>query len=405
MRSPIRPNLARALRRAALLLTLGTSALTGAVAVTSCSSADTTAPLQPTGGGTATIVITPNTTSLVVGATLPLQAVAHDASGNIVPDASIHWSSSDTAVATVSSTGVVTGKGIGSAQIAASAEGKSAIATLSVVAVPVASVAVAPTSGSIVTGGTMSLAAVTYDANGNALPNRAVVWASSAPQVATVSSTGKVTAVAAGTATITATSEGKVGSAQITVTPPAPTPVASVVVTPGSKSLSVGGTVTLSAATLDASGKTLTGRAITWSTSSGAVATVTTSGVVTAIGAGTATITATSEGQSGTATITVTAPTSPAPPPAGAKLTSLVVSPANAAMQTGQTLDFAATPLDQYGHAMSNVSVTWSSSAPKTASVRSLNPTTARVTANKSGYVTITASAGSVHTDVPIVIF
>lgn len=399
------PKFTHTLRRAALLLALGATAL-GGVSVTSCSSADTTAPLQPT-GGTATIVITPNTTSLVVGATLPLQAVAHDAAGNVVSDAAIHWSSSDTAVATVSSTGVVTGKGIGTAQIAASAEGKSAIAALSVVAVPVASVAVAPTTGSIVTGGTMSLTAITYDAGGNALSNRAVVWASSAPQVATVNNAGKVTAVATGTATITATSEGKIGSAQITVTPPAPTPVASVVVTPGSKSLSVRGTVTLSAATLDANGKPLTGRAVTWSTSSASVATVTTSGVVTAIAAGTATITATSEGQSGTATITVTAPTSPAPPPppAGAKLTTLAVSPPTGAMQPGQTLDLTATPLDQYGNVMSNVTVTWSSSSPKTASVHSLTTTTARVTANKGGYVTITATAGGISTDVPIAIF
>lgn len=399
--------LTRTVRRAALLLTLGATALGGAMTVTSCSGADATAPLQPTGGA-ATIVITPNATSLVVGATLPLQAVAHDASGNVVSDAAIHWSSSDTGVATVSSTGVVTAKGIGTAQIAASADGRSAIATLSVVAVPVASVAVAPTSGSIVTGGTMSLTAITYDASGNALSNRAVVWASSAPQVATVDNAGKVTAVASGTATITATSEGKVGSAQITVTPPAPTPVASVVVTPGSKSLSIGGTVTLAATTLDASGKTLTGRAVTWATSNASIATVTTSGVVTAIGAGTATITATSGGQSGTATITVTAPSpdaTPSPPPAGAKLTSLVVTPANAVMQSGQTLDFSATPLDQYGHVMSNISVSWSSSTPKVASVHTLNATTGRVSAIKSGYVTITATAGGVSTDVPIAVF
>lgn len=394
------------LRRAALLVTLGATALTGAVAVTSCSSADTTAPpLEPT-GRTATIVVAPNTTSLVVGATLPLQAVAHDAAGNVVPDAAIHWSSSDTSVATVSSAGVVTGKGIGTAQIAASAEGKSAIATLSVVAVPVASVAVAPTTGSIVVGGTMSLSAVPYDASGNALANRAIVWASSAPQVATVDNAGKVTAVATGTATVTATSEGKVGSAAITVTPPAPIPVASVAVTPGSKSLAIGGTVTLSATTRDATGKTLTGRTVTWSTSSASIATVTTSGVVTAIGAGTATITATSEGQSGTATITVTAPTTPAPPPAGAKLTYLVVSNIpTTSLSPGQTVDLTATPQDQNHNTMPNVTVSWSSSQSKVASVQSVTSTTGRVTAHKNGYVTITASAGGVSTDVPIVVF
>jgi hypothetical protein len=99
------------------------------------------------------------------------------------------------------------------------------------------------------------------------------------------------------------------------VTAATPAPVASVTVTPGSASIASGNTVQLSAVTRDASGNVLTGRSVSWASSNTAVATISSSGLVTGVGAGSATITATSEGKSGTAAITVTA--SPPPPPAG----------------------------------------------------------------------------------------
>jgi uncharacterized protein YjdB len=84
--------------------------------------------------------------------------------------------------------------------------------------VPVASVTVSPASGTLTAGGTYQLAATPRDSLGNALSGRAVSWSSSAPAVATVSGSGLVTGVAAGGATITATSEGKSGTAAVTVT-------------------------------------------------------------------------------------------------------------------------------------------------------------------------------------------
>ncbi|MEQ1692068.1 MAG: peptidoglycan DD-metalloendopeptidase family protein [Gemmatimonas sp.] len=68
------------------------------------------------------------------------------------------------------------------------------------------------------------------------------------------------------------------------------------------------GTVTLSATPRDAAGNSLSGRATTWSTSPATVATVSTSGVVTALAPGAVTITATSEGQSGSVVLTVVDP-------------------------------------------------------------------------------------------------
>jgi Bacterial Ig-like domain (group 2) len=66
------------------------------------------------------------------------------------------------------------------------------------------------------------LTATVKDASGAILTGQSVTWASSSSGVATVSSTGLVSGVAAGSATITATSNGKQGQATVTVTAPAP---------------------------------------------------------------------------------------------------------------------------------------------------------------------------------------
>src|SRR5207249_9910268 len=97
-------------------------------------------------------------------------------------------------------------------------------------------------------------------AAGNVRAGRVVAGTSGPATVATVSTTGLVTGVSAGPATVTATSEGKTGSAAITVN----AVVASVTVTPASASLTVGGTVQLAATPKDASGNALAARGVTW---------------------------------------------------------------------------------------------------------------------------------------------
>jgi hypothetical protein len=130
-----------------------------------------------------------------------------------------------------------------------------------------------------------------------------------------VSSSGLVTAIAVGTAQIIASCEGKTGSANLTVNSSTPVPVASVSVTLTSSSLTPGLTTQATATTRDANNNVLTGRSITWSSSNNALATVSASGLVTAVAVGSVQITATSEGVSGSANLTVVSP--PPPPPPG----------------------------------------------------------------------------------------
>ena len=99
-------------------------------------------------------------------------------------------------------------------------------ATTSASTAPVATVAVSPASASIGVAGTQQLTATLRDAGGNVLTGRTVTWASTNTLVATVSGSGLVSGLLAGSVTITATSEGQNGPATITVTalPPPPPP-------------------------------------------------------------------------------------------------------------------------------------------------------------------------------------
>jgi len=92
---------------------------------------------------------------------------------------------------------------------------------------PVAGVSVTLGSSSIVVGGTTQATAVLRDSAGNVLTGRSVTWTSSAPSAASISASGAVSALAAGSAIITATSGGVSGSQSLTVTAPPPPPESS----------------------------------------------------------------------------------------------------------------------------------------------------------------------------------
>src|SRR5205809_649327 len=252
----------------------------------------------------ASVSISPASASVSVGQTVQLAAMPKDANGNLLSGRTVSWSSGNTDVATVAASGLVTGVSAGAATITAASEGQTGTAAITVTSVPVASVAVSPTTASVAVGQTQQLSATPKDASGNPLTGRTVSWSSGNTAVATVSASGLVTGVGAGAATITAASEGQSGTAAITVTS---VPVASVAVSPAAASVPAGQAVQLSAVTKDSAGTVLTGRALTWASSNGGIASVNGSGLVTGVAVGAATITATSEGKSGTAAITVTA--------------------------------------------------------------------------------------------------
>ena len=332
------------------------------------------------GGGpdpVATVLVSPNTATLMVGTTVQLSVALKNAAAEVLAGRPVRWRSSDDNAATVTATGLVTAKAAGPVTITASSEGQSGSATVTIIPVPVASVTVVPSTASLGAGTSSQLSAVTRDSAGGVLTGRAVTWLSNSAAV-TVSATGLVTAAATGSATITATSEGKSGTATITVDP---TPVATVSVSPLTATVGVAATTQLTATTRDAANQVLTGRVVAWFSSATGVAQVDPNGVVTGVTMGQATITAISEGKTGSATITVVA---------GAPA-AITVSPNPATVNAGETVQLSAQVQDAAGNPLSGQTVTWSSLTPSVATVNG----SGLVSGVTTGTALITATSGS----------
>jgi uncharacterized protein YjdB len=349
---------------------------------TACSGGDTSVEVvQRT--AVASISLTIPSPTLLAGQSQHAAAMPRDANGAALTGRAVTWQSSNPLVASVDGTGMISAVAPGTDVITASSEGVSAQGALTVMAVPpvpVASVTVSPASSSIQVGATAQLTAVTRDASNNVLSGRAVVWTSASTSIATVNSTGLVTAVGGGTTNITASSEGVTGQSTVTVTVPV-VPVASVTISPATANVRVGGSVQLSAVTRDANNAVLTGRAINWTSANPAVASVSSSGLVSGVGAGSTSVSATSEGIVGTAAITVTI----------VPVASVSVSPAAPSIQVGGQVQLSAVTRDSAGNVLTGRTVTWSSSNATFATVS----TSGLVMGVAAGNTTITATSGS----------
>jgi len=160
---------------------------------------------------------------------------------------------------------------------------------------------------------------------------------------------------------------------------------AQVQVSPATATLtSVGATQQLSATVRDAQGAVLAGAAVTWSSSNGSSASVSSTGLVEAMGEGTALITASSGSASGQATVSVQLP---APVAASVEITPAAVTLSSA----GATEALTAVVRDSGGAEIAGAPVTWSSSDDGVATVSSSGV----VTAVASGAATITATSGA----------
>ena len=157
--------------------------------------------------------------SIARDATAQFTATPKDANGVTLTGRAVTWSSGNTGVASVSSSGVVTGVSEGGpVSIVATIEGITGSAQVTVTPLPVNQVTVAGPA-SVQVNSTAQMSVFLLDTHGNTVTgSRVVTWSSSLPAVASVSGTGQVTGVSVGgPVTITATSEGKSGSASITV--------------------------------------------------------------------------------------------------------------------------------------------------------------------------------------------
>ena len=235
-----------------------------------------------------------NTTNKVyIGKTLNMKVQAYPV-GHNVTNPTITWTSSNTSIATVNSSGVVTGKALGKATITARTTNGYTDSYEIVVVKPITGLSLNTSSVDMVVGGTRTIVATILPAD--ATDSKTLRWESSDPKVATVDSNGVIKALKPGRTTIrVVTVNGIPKTVAVTVY--------GVLLNKTSATLEVNKTVQLSANVIN-NNKSKTA---TWSSSNTNVATVNSSGLVTAKGEGTATITARDyAGRWASATIKVT---------------------------------------------------------------------------------------------------
>ena len=339
------------------------------------------------------VVISPQSSNLLVGQQQTLTAEVTDNAGNPIAGSTVTFSSGATGVATVTATGpltaTVTTTGSGQATITGTSGTKSGTATINVAAVPVASVTVTPTPDTVTLGGTVQLTATLKDSAGNTLTGRSVTWQSLNAGVATVSASGLVTSVGVGTAAISATAGGKTGLAEVTVNQ---VPVGSVTIAPLNDTVAVGAQKQLAVTVLDANNHPITNPAVTWSSTNNGVAIVSSTGLLQGVTTGTAQIIAASGGKADTNT-TLVVP---------ASVATVNVSIASSTIAVGGATVVTATSKDGGGNVLPGRAVAWSSGAAGTAGVSAggVDPNTQLDTATVTGVaiggpVTITATSSN----------
>ena len=327
----------------------------------------------------ASVTISPGSARLdALGVTVQLTATVHDQYGQVMSGALVIWASDDASIASVSGSGLVTAVGNGSVSITATSGSVSGGAVVTVEQV-VAVIEVTPASETLsAIGDTIRLAAQAFDGRGHAVAAVALGWQSSDTSVATVDSVGLVTAVGNGDANVAVTAGSATSKSAITVKQV----VVAIEVAPASETLSaIGDTIRLAAQAFDGRGHAVAAVALGWSSSDTLVATVDSTGLVTAVGNGEATVTATSGAATSNAVVTV-----------NQVVAAIRVFPDAATLWLfGDTLRLSASGLDARDNAVADAEFIWSSDEDSVATVDNRG----LVTAVGNGTVAIEAASGS----------
>ena len=382
--------------------------------------------------GLDSVQVSPGSQSLTVGQTAQFTATGtygnakHPSTANIT--SGVNWTATNPAVATVNSSGLVTGVGAGTTTITASTTAfngpvsSSASVTVtgsaaSATVVSIVSISVIPGTQSVSSPNQTSqfIAIGTTSSGATVNLTRQVAWSSSSTQIATIgATTGLATAVGKGTATITALYSNSpggttaTGTATFTVVGGTTEQYTAVTITPSSQALSASGQTSqlIALGTIGSTGlqtDVTNANQIKWGSSSPSIASVSGSGLVTGLSAGNATISAeltNGDGTvvSGTATVSVSITAAPEP------LLSLTIIPSSISVgnlqDTGNFLAVGTFSSPPYVRDLTN-SVIWLSSFPDVFPVNSNNSPVdpgapgGLVTAYGSGSATIIAEAKS----------
>ena len=306
-------------------------------------------------GITAKVKLSKSKATIEKGKTLTLKATVTPES---LKDKSVTWKSSNTQVATVSSSGKVKGVKTGTAIITCTSVATGMSATCKVT---IGKVNLNKSEAIILKGTTFKLAPTVYPTT---LTDKSVIWESSNNKVATVTSVGEVKGVKTGTATITCTSKATGFSATCEVT------VGKVNLDKSEAIILKGSTLKLTSTVYPT---TLTDKSVIWESSNNKVATVTSAGEVKGVKTGTATITCTSKATGLSTTCNVT-------------VGKVNLDKTEVSIVKGKTVTLVPSV---YPTTLADKSVTWKSSNTAIASVT----TDGKVKGIKAGTATITCTS------------
>jgi trimeric autotransporter adhesin len=326
------------------------------------------------------IAIAGSTTSVPVGTTLQLTATgkySDGSSSNLTSQ--VTWESSDGTLATTNSAGLLTAVKKGPVTVVATKGTVSGTLNLTVTSAALTSISVS--GGNALAAGSNEQLTVqgTYSDGASQTVTSQSSWQTSDATIATVSGTGQVSSLKAGSVVITA----NVGSVSNTATIIVNSATLSSIIVNGGAALASGASEQLMAQGVysDSSTQSLTSQVI-WQSSNTSIATFGGAGMLTALKSGSVTVTATLGSVSGTATVVVNAPT----------LSSITISPAAFSIASGQSEQLKAQGVLSDGTTQDvTAQVAWGTSDGIVASVSPLG----LVTGVSAGSTTITATLGT----------
>ena len=292
------PSIATVANGAVSAVAPGVAVITAAVEGVTAAATVTVLPVP-----VAALTISLSSSTVRIGQTVAAVAQPRDSAGAVIIGRTVAWSSSNSAVATISSAGVVTGVTEGAATITASIDGRSATANVTVTAPPVASLSLSPSTPYVLVGGSVQMEAVPYDSAGNVLTGRTIRWSTNNATIATVNAQGLVTGVALGSSSIFAEVGGLTRS--VTVSVRTSGAVSQVRVTPSMITLIPSQTQRLEVTALDAFGLTVANRPVSYQSSDVTIAAVASDGTVRAVSRGSTNVTVTIDGRTTIVPITV----------------------------------------------------------------------------------------------------
>lgn len=346
----------------------------------------------------ASIAITgasPNQT-LKVGGTLQLNTIAKNILGNTISPAagSLTWKSNKTNILTIDNNGLARGVAAGTTEVTVSS-GKVESSPITIEVVQFQRIEISSPSNikSVLIGKTLQLSAQYFNAD-NMVENVSITWESKNTNLATINSSGLVTGVAAGQATIEASANGVSSQIRINTIADA-NAVASLEITGASanQKLKVTGTLQLNVVAKNVSGNTISVApgSLTWKSNKTDILTVNNSGLASGVALGTAEISVSVGGlNSNPVTIEVV------------QFERVEISTAANAKSAlvGNTLQLSARYFNA-DNTLENVPITWESRSPKIATINS----SGLLTGVAAGQVTIRAKARAVSDSISLNIF